>query len=106
MKQLIKVNRVLQTKLEEIAFLEQFFQTGKTIPGIKNVFDPEEEEYTFESSDEENEKSKISLEKTTEEIKFNKIMQKIPDELKPYVSEITFRQFNDELKTYEKWKRE
>ena len=37
---------------------------------------------------------------------FYKILNKIPDDLRVYVQDKVFKQFNDAMSEYEKWKRE
>jgi hypothetical protein len=59
-----------------------------------------EKEYDPDGNDSES----VMSDEDDDEIKFNRILNKIPDDLKVYVQLKTFEQYEKEMKDFETWK--
>jgi hypothetical protein len=86
----------LKSKLDDVRFLSSYLKKN----AAKNKDVTKEKEYDPDGNDSES----LMSDEEDDEIKFNRILNKIPDELKVYVQLKTFEQYEKEMKEFEGWK--
>lgn len=91
-------------RLDEINVLESY-SNSNAHKLKKKTSEEMDREIHFDSSVSGSEEDDEVVLIQIEEIKYNKVIKKIPEELHVYVQPSVFQQFHKELDGYEKWKK-
>eukprot|EP00347_Sterkiella_histriomuscorum_P020965 403335778 len=120
-QKLVLVHKLLESKYQEIEFLKQHLkQLGlKNVSPVKGGVQDSEEEYDFDQNDDQEQlhlnnqslsdtrKSNVSQsqQKQQDQIEFNRIINKVPDDLRVYVQDKVFNQFDKMYQEFDEWQK-